>query len=77
MKNANDNKKRRDDASLWTSVALLGQVGWTIAIATLVGLGAGLFIDSKLGSAPIATLIGLLLGLAAGIYGVYRIISSL
>jgi ATP synthase protein I len=70
------NDDRKDNESLWKSVALLGQVGWTIALSTVVGLGIGLFIDDKLHSSPVATLIGLLLGLAAGIYGVYRIVSS-
>ena len=71
------NNDQKDNDSLWRSVALLGQVGWTIALSTVVGLGIGLFIDSKLQSSPVATLIGLLLGLAAGIYNVYRLISSM
>jgi F0F1-type ATP synthase assembly protein I len=49
----------------------------TVAIPILLGIGAGLFVDSKLRSSPIATLIGLLLGLAAGVYGAYRLVSSL
>ncbi|HEX8732653.1 MAG TPA: AtpZ/AtpI family protein [Ktedonobacterales bacterium] len=70
-------KPKRSRASDLAAFALVGQVGLTISISLLVGIGIGLFIDSKLHSSPIATLIGLLLGLAAGIYGVYRLISSL
>ncbi len=72
------NRRRRNpNESNWAVFALVGQVGWTIAIATLLGVAAGHFVDTWLKTTPIATLIGLLLGLAAGIYGVYRLISSL
>ena len=74
MKN---DKPRRSRTSDWAAFALIGQVGLTISLGALAGIGIGLFIDSKLHSSPIATLIGLLLGLATGIYGVYRLISSL
>jgi F0F1-type ATP synthase assembly protein I len=75
MKNGDDDQQpnRRD----YTAFALLGQVGLTISLSMLAGVLIGRFIDSKLDTSPIATLIGLLLGLAAGIFGVYRLISSL
>jgi ATP synthase protein I len=73
MKNQ-DNQRR--DPNGWTAFALLGQIGLTLVIPMLIGIFVGLFIDSKLHTAPIATLIGLLLGLAAGVYGVYRLVSS-
>ena len=68
--------QQRPDLSGWSSLALLGQVGLTIALSMLLGIGLGLFIDHQLNSAPVATLIGLLLGLAAGVYGVFRLVSS-
>jgi ATP synthase protein I len=73
MKNQ-DNKRR--DPNDWSALALLGQVGLVLVIPMLIGIFAGLFIDKQLHSSPIATLIGLLLGLAAGVYGVYRLVSS-
>ncbi len=75
MKHGDD--ERRPKLNDYSAFALLGQVGLTISLAMLLGVGAGIFVDSKLGTSPIATLIGLLLGLAAGIYGVFRLISSL
>ncbi len=72
----NDNKKY-PDANNYNAFALLGQVGLYIAGGALLGVAAGSFIDGKLHSAPVATLIGLLLGLAVGIYGVFRLVSSL
>ncbi len=56
--------------------SLVGQVGLMISLGALLGVFAGLFVDSKLHTTPIATIIGLLLGLAAGIYGVFRLIST-
>jgi predicted F0F1-ATPase subunit len=74
MKNQNN---QRQDPSGWTALALIGQIGFTIVFSILIGLGIGLFIDHQFHTAPIATLIGLLLGLAAGVYGVYRLVSSM
>ena len=69
-------RNRGPDFNDWAALALLGQVGLMIVIPLLLGIGAGLFIDHQLHTTPIATLIGLLLGLAAGVYGVYRLVSS-
>jgi ATP synthase protein I len=70
------NRRNRRKLSDYSGFALVGEVGLTIALSMLAGVLIGRFIDGKLGTTPIATLIGLLLGLAAGIYGVYRLISS-
>ncbi len=37
-------------ASDWAGLALVGQLGLTVVIPILLGIGAGLFIDSKLRS---------------------------
>jgi ATP synthase protein I len=71
-----NNRKRRRSDDL-APLALVGEVGLTIALSMLAGVLVGSFIDSHLHTSPIATLLGLLLGLAVGIYGVYRLISSL
>jgi ATP synthase protein I len=75
-RSSKNHENQRPEPNDWTALALLGQVGLLIVIPTLLGLGLGLFIDRQLHSTPIATLIGLLLGLAAGVYGVFRLVSS-
>lgn len=65
------------NSSFWSALALPGQVGLFIALGALLGVGAGSFVDGRLHTTPVATLIGLLLGLAAGIYGVFRLVSSI
>ena len=70
-------KQRPSQRSDLVAFALVGQVGLLIAGGAALGAGVGLFIDRQLGSSPVATLIGLLLGLAAGIYGVIRLVSKM
>ncbi|HUY76836.1 MAG TPA: AtpZ/AtpI family protein [Ktedonobacterales bacterium] len=76
MKNDHDNTNNNPYRGAALAFALVGQVGLLISLGALLGIGAGLFIDRELHTSPIATLIGLLLGLAAGIYGVFRLIAS-
>lgn len=72
------NDGRNDsDESLWAAFAVPGQVVGYILGGAALGLIAGHFIDQALNSSPIATFIGLLLGLAIGTYGVYRLVTSL
>ena len=78
MKNDDNTKKKYEpDASVWASFAIPGQIVAYIIGGGALGFLAGHFIDDALHTTPIATLIGLLLGLAAGVYGIYRLVSSL
>jgi ATP synthase protein I len=52
-------------------------VGWFIAISILLGVWGGLWLDAKLGTAPIMVIVGLFLGLAVAFYGVYRMLLPL
>jgi ATP synthase protein I len=73
-----NDKQKKHQPSFWEPFLLVGQVGFTVAVPCALGAAVGHFIDASLHDAvPVATLIGLLLGLAAGVYGVYRLVSSL
>ena len=74
MKNDDKNKY---DSSIWEGFAVPGQVVAYILGGAALGLFVGHFIDDRLHSSPIATFIGLLLGLAAGVYAILRFVSSL
>ena len=76
MKNDNDNKKQYD-ASLWSAFAIPGQMVAYIVGGAFLGFLAGHFIDSRFNTTPVATFIGLLFGLAIGIYGIFRFVISL
>lgn len=51
-------------------------VGAEFAIATLLGLFGGSWIDGRFASRPIFTFLGLALGMAAGIKGLYRLVRA-
>ncbi len=58
------------------AVRLLG-MGWYVAISILGGVLGGLWLDGRTGLDPLFTLLGLVLGLVAAFYGVYRMAAPL
>jgi F0F1-type ATP synthase assembly protein I len=58
---------------LATATWFLG-MGWTIAIAILLGVLAGNWLDGQTGRHPLFVLAGILLGLAAGLYSAGRML---
>lgn len=54
---------------------LLG-IGWYFAICVVLGVLAGRWLDGRLGSDPLFTLIGTFIGLAAALYGGYRMLTE-
>jgi ATP synthase protein I len=57
-------------------VGALSGMGLTIVIPIVIGAFAGKFLDGKLNTGPLFILLGLLLGLIAGVYGAYRLYKS-
>lgn len=55
------------------TASLLG-AGWFFALALILGLLVGQWVDEKTGLEPIFTLIGILLGLAVAAVGGYRML---
>ena len=58
------------------ALRLLG-VGWYLALSVVLGIGAGLWLDARLNTQPIFTLLGLMLGLVVALYGTYRMVRQL
>jgi F0F1-type ATP synthase assembly protein I len=52
--------------------ARMGALGIELAVATVIGLLAGRWLDGKLGTDPYLTLVGLLLGVAAGFKSLFE-----
>jgi ATP synthase protein I len=63
--------------SRWAVALRFIGVGWFIAISILLGVGGGLWLDSKFGTSPILVIVGLILGLIVAFYGVYRMLLPL
>src|SRR2546422_11524877 len=51
----------------WKSVGELASIGMTMVLATVIGLAGGYYADPWLGPSPIFLLVGLGLGVAAGV----------
>lgn len=54
--------------------AMVSSIGLLIVVSTLIGMGIGYWLDSKLGTTPWLAFVLTLLGLAAGIYESAKII---
>lgn len=78
MKNPNNKQDESKDSSIKV-YAIASQVGLGIVLPLAGGGVLGWYLDSHVfhTTVPIATLIGLLLGLIAGVYGFIRLISLL
>ena len=62
----------------WWVVALrLAGLGWYIALCIVIGVAGGVWLDNKLNTLPIFTLVGVLVGSVAAFYGVYKLVQPL
>jgi len=67
----------RPPRAVWDHLALVMQVGLTVAGSALFGLALGYWLDRWLGLLPLFTIVLLLLGLGGGGYTAYRQIMEL
>ncbi len=58
------------------ALRLMG-LGWYIAISIVLGTAGGLWLDHRLGTLPLFTLLGVIAGSGVAFYGVYRMILPL
>jgi ATP synthase protein I len=68
---------KKPPPSVWESLALAGQLGFTIAIPLALGAILGNYFDGITHQKTLFLLLGLLLGLIIGIYGAYRLFARL
>jgi ATP synthase protein I len=62
--------------SVWLGLGMLGLIGWSVAIPALLGVGAGMWIDTHLPSRYSWTLMLLLIGTILGCLNAWRWVSS-
>ncbi|MCS6801544.1 MAG: AtpZ/AtpI family protein [Dehalococcoidia bacterium] len=55
----------------YAPLQLLG-IGWYIAVAVGLGIGGGIWLDGIAGTAPLFTLVGILLGVTVALVGAFR-----
>lgn len=61
----------------WEMALRLTGVGFFIGGSIVLGVFAGLWLDSKLNTEPILVIIGLILGIIVAFYGVYQMLLPL
>jgi ATP synthase protein I len=60
--------RREGDRGIWFGLGMMGLVGWSVAVPTVVGVAVGVWLDSRYGGAGSIswTLTGLVLGVLLG-----------
>lgn len=58
--------KETRDRKIWFSLGMFGLVGWSVAVPTLLGIAAGVWVDNTWPSKYSWTLTGLVIGVALG-----------
>jgi len=56
------------------AAARLIGIGWYFALCIVIGVVGGVLLDRVAGTAPLLTLLGMLLGLLTAFYGGYRML---
>jgi ATP synthase protein I len=63
----------RRDAKASGSIGIAFDLGLRLGISVILGLGGGLLLDAWLGTSPIFTLIGMVLGIGAAMYTIWDV----
>jgi F0F1-type ATP synthase assembly protein I len=63
--------------SKWVAALRLVGVGFFIGGSIVLGVFAGLWLDSKLNTSPVLVIVGLVLGIVIAFYGVYQMLLPL
>jgi F0F1-type ATP synthase assembly protein I len=63
-----------DNRKLLSSMGLVTGLGFSAVGSILLGVLGGLFLDGKLHTSPLFLIVGIVLGLAAAVLSVYRLI---
>ena len=58
--------RREGHQRVWFGLGMFGLVGWAVAIPTLLGIAAGVWVDGHTGGPYSWTLMGLFLGVVLG-----------
>lgn len=64
--------KPDDKRQVFAAFSLVGTIGISMVATVAVGLFLGRWLDGVLGSGPWATVAGIVLGMAAGLWATYK-----
>ena len=69
--------KQEDKRDLWRALGAFSNIGFTLASSVLVGLFLGRWIDNHFQTSPWASLTGIVIGLVAGFWSIYKQVTSM
>ena len=61
----------------WAVAFRLTGLGWYVAVCLAGGTVGGKALDSWLGTSPVLTLVGLVLGVVVAFFGIYRMLAPI
>lgn len=73
---ARQDRSRREEGTLLSSLVKVGSFGWMIVVPTLGGLGIGHLVDEALGTRMVGTITLMLIGLGIGCRLVWQRINT-
>ncbi len=63
---------KEDRGKTFRELGYFASLGISVALAIVIGLAIGYWLDKKFGTQPVLLLVGLALGIAAGFSNIYR-----
>lgn len=77
-KNANsgDDNRAKSKEGGWNAFGLISAIGLDLAICTVGGTYLGMWLDKTFGTGPWLLLLGILLGMTAGILGIVQLLKA-
>jgi ATP synthase protein I len=64
--------QRNSSPGVWFGLGMMGLIGWSVAIPTLLGAALGIWLDNRYRGNPSWTLTFLIIGLATGCLNAWR-----
>ena len=64
--------EREADESFWSTVGMMGTVGWSVALPTAIGVLLGRWLDGRLDSGHVFVVFFMLVGLGVGCFVAWR-----
>ncbi len=61
----------------WVLSLRIAGLGWYVAFCIVIGVVGGVWLDNRLNTLPIFTLVGVVMGSVAAFYGVYKLVQPL
>jgi ATP synthase protein I len=68
--------RRRKDSGIWSGLGMMGLIGWSVAVPTLLGAVLGIWLDTHHPSTHSLTLSLLIIGLLLGCVNAWRWVAN-